>query len=193
MAKTVAQFAGQAASIGPKMDAAVKASVGQAALTMKKSVQAELRRAIGADLKMSNVGRRAGGAKIGVTFNVKDFKGDPTALLKMTGPAQLVERDTDPHPILPRGVGRVQGRRTKANRLAAKQELYNALFGGRVAVAGRNIRPLRLADGNFRYIVNHPGTKGKFPWAKGTTAATPAARKILSQAPLNGVKAAFNL
>lgn len=168
---TPEQFARKMATLGPRMERNLKGSVGKAALVLKTSVQAKLGPATGGDFRMSGVGskatRQAGGAKLGVRYTVKGDKGDPTALLRMTGPAHLIERDTSPHTTVPKGVGRVQGRRTKLARRAAKQSLYDALF---------------QAEGNTVKLRQHPGTKGKHPFEKGVERAAPAAQKILAGA-----------
>ena len=65
---------------------------------------------------------------------------NPTAVVKATGPLQLLERDTKPHTIAPRP------RRGQTKR-----------------------RALRLANGAFVAGVNHPGTKGKEPFGRGVT------------------------
>lgn len=173
------QFVRRMATLEKRMDANVAASVGKAALVIKTAVQANLVSALGPNQRMSGVGRRStaskGGAKVGVRYDVKGKK-NPTALLRMTGPAQLVERDTKPHTIIPRSVGRVQGRRTKDNRRAAKQNLYDALFGGTFGGGGK---PLALGNGRFAMRVQHPGTKGKHPFERGVERARPAAERIL--------------
>lgn len=174
--KTGDQFARQMATLGKRMEKNVAGSVGKAAQVLKASVEANLRSAVGSDLRMSGVGKA--GAKVGVRYTVKGTQ-NPTALLRATGPVHLVERDNKAHVILPRGVGRVQGRRTKANRRAAKQDLYNALFGGSV---GRGVKPLAFGNGRFAYRVRHPGTKGKHPFEKGVERAAPIAQRILANA-----------
>lgn len=175
MAKTPEQFARQMATLGARMERNVADSVGKAAQVVKGSVEAQMRGAVGADLRMSGVGR--GGAKIGVRYDVKG-SGNPTALLRATGPVQLVERDTSPHTILPRSIGRAQGR-SKAARRAAKQDLYSALFGSSV---GAGATPLKIGSDRFAFRVSHPGTTGKHPFEKGVDRATPAAQKILARA-----------
>lgn len=172
MTVTPEQFARKMATLGPRMERNLKGSVNKAAFVLKTSVQANLLPDTGGDFRMSGVGSKAtrarGGAPVGVRYTVKnDDKGDPTALLRMTGPAHLLERDTAPHTILPKGVGRVQGRRTRANRLAARQNLYDVLF---------------QAEGSAIRGRQHPGTKGKHTFEKGIERATPAARKILGRA-----------
>lgn len=185
MAVTPDQFARQMSTLANRMERNVAGSVGKAALVLKTSVQANLRTAVGSDLRMSGVGRR--GAKVGVRYDVKGQR-NPTALLRATGPVPLVERNTSPHTILPRGVGRVQGRRTKLARQAARQNLYDALFAGTV---GAGVRPLALGNGRFAYRVSHPGTRGKQPFEKGIERATPAAQKILRNATTKSLAEVF--
>jgi hypothetical protein len=175
VARTPEQFARQMATLGARMERNVADSVGKAAQVVKGSVEAQMRSAVGNDLRMSGVGRS--GARIGVRYDVKGSR-NPTAFLRATGPVQLVERDTIAHTILPRSVGRAQGR-SKAARRAAKQDLYNALFGASV---GSGATPLKIGGDRFAYRVKHPGTKGKHPFEKGVDRAAPAAQKILAGA-----------
>lgn len=73
------------------------AGVRAAALLITESVRRELGNA-GVSNRLSGVGKS--GAAIGVGFTmVGQAFGNPTALVKMRGPAQLVERDTKPHEI----------------------------------------------------------------------------------------------
>lgn len=104
------------------------------ALVVKTQVQQELR--LAAPRGRLNVGKR--GRRVGVRYDLLDH----AARVKMTGPAQLLERPTKPHRI-PRDTRR--GRRKK------------------VFIPGVGVRS----------AVQHPGTHGKYPWAKGLTQARP--------------------
>lgn len=104
MAKSPTQFAAQAASIGPRMQSQLRQGVNRASLTVAESVRAELLRAGVKGGRLSGVGLK--GAKIGVGFNVKGTRGGGTSLIKMRGPAHLIERDTKAHAIAPRRRGK---------------------------------------------------------------------------------------
>ncbi len=103
-------------------------------LVVKQQVQQELLQA--APRGRLNVGKK--GRKVGVRYDLLD----KAARVKMTGPAQLLERPTKAHRI-PRDTKR--GRKKK------------------VFIPGVGVRS----------AVKHPGTKGKFPWAKGLAQAQP--------------------
>lgn len=92
------------------------------------------------------------GAKVSVGFDVKGTT-NPTALIRARGPLHLVENKTKPHPITPKR------RRGGAGKVG-----------------------LRLKDGNVRSAVNHPGTKGQRPFAKGTAKAGPPAAAAFNAA-----------
>jgi hypothetical protein len=98
------------------------------------------------------------GARIGARFDVKG-KRNPAGIVKAFGPLHLIERATDPHDITPK---RHRGRRGSA-------------------------RALKVA-GVFRSKARHPGTTGKFPFAKGIERGTPAALKELRSAFSAAVK-----
>lgn len=111
---------------------------------VKRSAQTQL--AIAAPRGRLNVGKR--GAKVGVRY---DLRSDTEAIVRMTGPAQLIERDTKAHRI-PRGtVG--QGRRQRAN-----------------------TKRIVIPNVGVRMWAQHPGTKGKHPWEKGLQASLPDVR-----------------
>lgn len=101
---------------------------------------------------LRGVGKRGAKLSIGTTFT-----GGPTpsATLKAKGPWPLVERDTKAHQI-----PRQRSTRT-----------FEGVFGHAVVPGG--------AEGGVhgkrgvRTRVQHPGTRGKHPWARGVTAATP--------------------
>lgn len=155
MAKTPEQFIASLGTLERRINANVADSVGKAALALKRSVQANLVAAVGPELRMSGVGRRStasrGGAKVGVRYDIKGTR-NPTALLRMFGPAHLIERDTKAHTITARArTTTARGRRRR---------------GARVLV---------FRGGGFATSVNHPGTKGKRVWERGIRTATPVA------------------
>jgi hypothetical protein len=115
------------------------AGVRKSALLITRSIRDEIRTATGGDSRLSGVGRR--GARVGARFDVKGSV-NVTALIRATGPMQLIEFDTSPHDI--------QGRK---RRRAARG-------GGKVGV-------LRFADGGFSMTAHHPGTTGKHPFRRG--------------------------
>jgi hypothetical protein len=162
--RSFAELGGKLGQLSNELQSSMSvAALDRLASLAKKLLLAELARAVGADLRMSRVGPK--GARLGVASDVKQGQ-TPTAMVRATGPWQLIEGDTDPHVILPRGVGRAKGR-SKAARHAARQELYNALFG---SGPGRQVTPLRTPFGP-RNRVLHPGTKGKHPFANGVERA----------------------
>jgi len=125
--------------------------VREAAALQRRSVLAV------APASLSGVGKK--GAKLTVTTTYSGGR-EPTALVKAKGPWQLIERDTAAHQI-PRQ------RRTKT---------FEGVFGHAVVPGG--------AEGGdhgkrgVRTRVQHPGTKGQHPWAKGTDAARPAITRL---------------
>jgi hypothetical protein len=114
----------------------------QAATVVKRSVQTKLDMA--APSGRLNVGKR--GQKVGVRY---DLRSDTEAVVRMTGPAHLIERNTKAHRI-PRE--RKTGRAKK-----------------RYAV---------IPGVGVRAFANHPGTKGKHPWGRGVDAARGDVEKV---------------
>jgi hypothetical protein len=70
-------------------------AVAVSALAAKMAVLAQLGPATGGDLKLSGVGKK--GAQVGVRYGVL-ASGNPSALVRATGPFQLIERDTKAGP-----------------------------------------------------------------------------------------------
>lgn len=93
-----------------------------------------------------------GGAKIGARFDVKGFK-NPTALVKATGPAHIVNNPTVGHGIASRRFG---GSRKRRGQRALSRQLGRFIPG-----AG-----IRTPFGPKAWV-SHPGTRGKGFWQKG--------------------------
>ena len=137
MAKDLAWVARMTARLPADLAAAQKRGVQQGALHVTRAVRDEIRQATGGDMKMGSGTGRAG-KRVGAKYTLKGVGGNTSAVVKATGPLQLLERDTKPHKIAPRR------RRGQAKAKA-----------------------LRLANGKFAATVNHPGTKGKEPFGRG--------------------------
>lgn len=116
---------------------------------------------------------------------------DNTVIVKMTGPAQLIENDTKAHTILGSKVGRLgkgKGSRSKAAKYAAKQELYNALFGG----TGGGRLHIGTGDDWVTGPIQHPGTKGKHPFRKGVETVRPEAPRIYDKGVVIALRRSFS-
>jgi hypothetical protein len=138
------------ARLPEELQKAQKRGVNAAAFHVTSAIRDEIRAATG-DMKLSGVGAR--GAKVGARYNVKGTV-NPTAIIRASGPLQLIERDTAPHAIIPRGKRR--GKR-------------GTLLKGRKAM---------YFDDQFRAAVMHPGTRGKHPFEKGYLRSAPHAGAI---------------
>lgn len=180
MVKSFGEFAVDAYAMAADLPNAMSAATAQAALVVTNTVRAEITQDSGGDNVLSGMG-----AKVGARFDVRPGS-EPTALIRATGPLQILESDTQPHGILPAGVGRAQGR-TKAARRAAKQGLYDALFGGSY---GSGTKPLRTPYGP-RYRVSHPGTSGKRTWSRGIDKAIPKVPKVYQAALAKALRRHF--
>jgi hypothetical protein len=110
-----------------------------------------------APARLRGVGKN--GAKLSVSTSYGG-SAEPQALVFARGPWQLIERDTSAHQI-PR---------------QRRSATFEGVFGHAVvpggAVGGVHGR------GGVRTRVQHPGTKGQHPWAKGTDAARPAISRL---------------
>jgi hypothetical protein len=176
--KSAAEFSRKLVQAATITETRAKASIQQGALTAKTVVLAE------AGSKGLSPGSRIAGGKWGVRYDVKGTGSNPTALLKVTGAFHLVESDTKAHPIYRKGQ-RAKGRgSTRANRQQALAEA----FGGTGAYTGGS---LRLADGSFRKVVHHPGTKGKGIWKAAKPKIERAVPTVMAQRIIGGWREAF--
>lgn len=156
MVSTPAQFAAKTARMGGELRTLERRAVQIAALAVKTSVTSQMVAAGVQNGRLRGVGKK--GAKIGVRF---DLAGDK-ALVRATGPFQLIERDTKAHRI-----PKVRGARAKKKRV--------------VVIPGVGVRAW----------ASHPGTQGKHPWAKGVVAARPVAEKAHGLALHQALKKAY--
>lgn len=145
MRDTPAEFARKMSRLATDITHTDTRVVKASALAVKTSVQVRLRAAVPSG--KLNVGKK--GARVSVRY---DLISDSEARVGMTGPAQLVESDTQPHRVPRDKVGR--GRRRRDN----KKLIYIPGIG-------------------VRAYANHPGTKGKHPWKKGLAASRPLISK----------------
>jgi hypothetical protein len=135
--------------------------VEKSALRIKRTAETQRNRAVGGDGRMSNVGRSRGGARLGVRYDLQGTA-TPTALVRATGPWQLIERATRPHRITSRYARGSRSRRSRAGQ-----------FGP--VIAAREVRGDRraviLTPWGYRRYARHPGTRGKRPWEIGVRVA----------------------
>ncbi len=154
------ELAGKVEKFATSIPNANKKALEAAALTFKATVSAEEAKASGGDLILGRV-NNGKGARIGVNYKVSGS----TAVVKATGPVQLVENRIHEHVIGPRGVGVQKGhRKSRAGRTKAV-DAGAAIYGVHDV--------LKVGEGFARWV-SHPGVAvGKHPWAKGVAAATP--------------------
>lgn len=96
---TVLDLAAACSRFPDELQKAQRVGVGRAALHVTREIRQEIRVATGGDMRLSNVGAR--GARLNARFDVRGTV-NPTALIRATGPMQLIEYDTKPHEIRPR-------------------------------------------------------------------------------------------
>ena len=141
-----------------KLQERQRQAVAAAALEVTKAARGEIRRAVGADMRMSGVGKS--GAKVGAGYDLLGYR-NPTAIVTARGPLHLVERPTRPHRI-PRQRGPRARRRV-------------------VAIPGVGVRA----------HVNHPGTRGKYPFARGVARGQRAAKAAFRRVMVSSLRDAF--
>lgn len=158
-----------------KMDNANNRPLMQAAREAKRIHTAFMARAIGGDLRM---GKR----RIGIKYDAVSAG----VLIKATGPAHLIERDTSAHWIAPKSKRGGRTRKGNANRLGG-MAFVDALTGGggRIGAGlGRGRTGIKMPpnDTGFSMYARHPGTTGKHPFERGQRAVIQATGPKLAKA-----------
>lgn len=119
---------------------------------------------------MRGVGKS--GRKVSARYNGGKYEGGGKYLVYMTGPAQLYNNDTKPHPI-----PKLAGARSK--------KLFGPAFGG------ENTKKLMLPGGAVRSHVFHPGTKGHHAWEKTESVMVPLIPKIIEAGVVGALRTIF--
>lgn len=157
------------------------AAIKKAALAGKVIHAAEISKASGGDSKLSGVGPK--GAKVGVRFDMARGSFDPEALLKATGPMQLIESDTSGHVIRSRHATGYKRRGFVGPTLPGQFRVKNT-FGPKLSPV------LNIPGIGYRRSARHPGTRGKHPWQKGKDRARPVETRIMRGATWDIIKKA---
>lgn len=126
----------------------------------------------GGDLKLSGVNKakgRAGNAPIGASYKVTKSGSTATAVVKATGPLQIINNDTQSRRIGSAWAGGTRARRS----VAVGPVAASSSGGGRRAVLNTPF--------GFRRSVRHPGTTGKDTWQLGRGDAEPKIRQTMSK------------
>lgn len=163
-----AEFGAKLRRLEADLDDIPKTVVPEAAQLVQRATTAR------APSRLRNAGKN--GARLGVRINGGTFGGEPKALVYATGPWQLIERGTKPHPI-PRLKGSYSGARGLRAQRSKKGRMYGPAFGG--MKTGSRVKVLHFANGGFAAHVFHPGTSGKHPWAQGVEASVPVVNHML--------------
>lgn len=161
-------------------------TVKKAAEIAKAEQLKRMRADSGGDLKLSGVGRakgKPGNAAIGVNIKVSKASGfgvDATAVVRATGPLQLINNDTAGR-VIRSAYQSGQYRKSSKGRggVVASQFIGPALPGA--TFTGDRRAVLNIPGIGFRRSARHPGTKGKGTWQVGRKAAEPKIRQAMSK------------
>lgn len=156
MADSVTTFVRKTTRFAGDLDRLERRMAEISALTVKRSVLAQMQFAGVQGGKLRGVGKR--GAKVGVRYDLKAN----SAYVRATGPLHLLERNTKAHRI-PR-----QRKTTRAKK-----------------------RLLVIPGVGVRAFADHPGTRGKHPWAKGVAAARPVQERAHREALGDALRKAY--
>lgn len=175
--KSAAEFSGKLVKMATITQSRQKAVVGQAALTVKEIILAE------AAVKGVSPSSKIAGGSWGVRYDIRGFN-NPTALVRINGPFHLVDRATKPHRIN----RKVKTARGRGARRINRQQALNEAFGGTGAYKGG---ALKLPDGGYRNVVQHPGTAGKGIFAASKAKSRVAVPIVMSQRLVGGWREAL--
>ena len=174
--RSAAQLAGKLDGFARAVPDANRKATLEAADLVKTAVLGRMRAASGGDLKLSGVGKK--GARIGVRYDINGSI-SANALVKATGPVQLVENRTHAHVIGPKGVkGGTRAKNGSRNRTGMSRR-QRAIDEG-TAIYGKS--QVLAFNGIVRRYAYHPGTAGKHPWAKGVKESAPKTPAVFERA-----------
>jgi hypothetical protein len=174
---SVDELAKKMVSCGASIASNTEKGVKQMADVYKASALAEGSKDSGGDLIMSRWGRRKGGTKIGVGYELSGSGANFEALMRPrpAGIWATLERGAKPHLIVP-GLTRRQGQALTLFSVMAGQggnldgydigALASSARGNRNNRGGRRRKPMLNVGGNVRPYVRHPGTSPKNTWSK---------------------------
>ena len=157
-----------------KLAKAQRDAVNAIALMAKTTALGEAARDLGGDLTM---GRMGAGVKVGARYTIRGTQ-NPTALVVPypPGPWYLLEYGSPrEYTIMSRGVGRAKGRSRRA-RLAARQEMYETLFGGHNPTGGFLGNP--KAGFAAMSPVTHPAQRSHHTWSRAAAVSKRVAPRI---------------
>jgi len=159
LSRNPAQFARKIQQLPAAIDKATREVTKHNAAAAKRNAEAELRRATGGSMRLSNAGAlvRAGDSRrvvgrTGVPLKViTKPESEARVLVSAVGPWQLIESPTKGHFIGPAGVAKTE-KKSKSGRAGVKARQGRA-------------KALKTPYGIKRWVYT-PGTKGKKPWRK---------------------------
>ena len=177
--RSAAELARKLNAAGTTVVRANRTQVERVAIKVKRTAESERNRAVGSDGRMSNVGRN--GARLGVRYDLSGNLANPSAVVRATGPWQLVENPSRPHVVTSRYAGSTRARRSRAGIAGPVQP--GALRGGRRAVI--------LTPWGYKRHARHPGTRGKRPWHKAIDRAGRNLKDEVATPIRDGLRAVF--
>lgn len=160
MAKDLAWLTAMAGRLPKELQTAQERTVMQMALVTTKAMREQVRLATGGDSRLSGVGKK--GARIGARYVMLRAAANPTAAVRATGPAHLVEHPTEAHSIAPKRRRGEQGRRA-----------------------------LRFRDGRFAASAQHRGTHPSKPYERGYLASRDAAGQVFDRQVQDAIRKAM--
>lgn len=152
---------------------------------VERAVSPRLRAATGGDMKLSGMGPKAR------RMSVSTRSTQAGALVKVNGPAQLVENDVAKHYVVSKyakGAQRVgsNGRKLRATR---RSRIASVAFGQGAAGGGRRA-VLNLGGGQFRrWTVAY--SKGRHPWRDGVRVSRDRAVREMRRVEVNEIARVF--
>ena len=183
-------FGAHVVKMAKTIEAGSVATVGKAAAAAASHHQAVIDRDTGGDGKLSGVNAakgRPGNTKVGVTVKVDKRQTSPSAVIKATGPLQIINNDTAGHVIRS---AYLSGKGRKGFIGPSLPGQFSARKKGQIGPVLSTKAVLNIPGVGFRASARHPGTKGKQTWQVGAKRAAPAIQQQMSRRTHNVIKGA---
>lgn len=197
--RTAAEFVGKIDRAAKNVEAANKAAVKRSAQALVAAANANIAAATGGDGHLSGMGRTKKGQQRGRIVAVSKSATIGTesgALVKVLGPAPLVESDVAPHYVFPKGAraGGARGRTKTFRDREGKRSTVNiaSVYAGALGdPSSVDVGPHRLKFGKVYLTYTVASSTGRHPWRHAREATEPAMPRIFAAEQAKGVAEAF--
>lgn len=195
---SVTELVGKIDKAAGNVERSNKVAVAACAQRLTAAANAGIAAATGGDGYLSGMGRSRTGKQRGrivAVHKTTTAAGQTAAIVKVLGPAPLIERDVAPHYVFPKGA-RAGGRKTRTksykNRGGTKTNANIAsAYGNALGPESVDVGTHRLHFGDQFLPFTVAWSKGRHPWEHAETETVPTFPAVFAKAQTAGLVEAF--